>query len=76
LKIILQFAKKKVNLYINPIGSFNIRINPELHKKAAMKSIELGISLNQLVEEAITVWLKQIKGKFQNNNSQNWQSIN
>lgn len=35
-------------------GTFNIRINPELHKKAAKKSTELGISLNQLVERAIT----------------------
>lgn len=34
-------------------GTFNIRIKPELHKKAAKKSAELGISLNQLVEKAI-----------------------
>ncbi|MCK4746108.1 MAG: type II toxin-antitoxin system HicB family antitoxin [Bacteroidales bacterium] len=34
-------------------GSFNIRIKPELHRKAAMKSTEMGISLNQLVEKAI-----------------------
>lgn len=35
-------------------GSFNIRIKPELHKKAAFKSMELGISLNQFVEKAIS----------------------
>ena len=34
-------------------GTFNIRIKPELHKKAARISAELGISLNQLVERAI-----------------------
>ena len=34
-------------------GSFNIRINPELHKKAVQKSLTLGISLNQLVQKAI-----------------------
>ncbi len=34
-------------------GSFNIRIKPDLHRKAALKSTELGISLNQLVEKAI-----------------------
>ncbi len=34
-------------------GSFNIRITPELHKKAAQKSLILGISLNQLVQKAI-----------------------
>lgn len=34
-------------------GSFNIRINPELHRAAARKAVEMGISLNQLVESAI-----------------------
>ncbi len=34
-------------------GSFNVRINPELHKKAFRKSVTLGISLNQLVQNAI-----------------------
>jgi len=35
-------------------GTFNIRINPDLHKKAARISAELGISLNQFVERAIS----------------------
>ena len=35
-------------------GSFNVRIRPELHRRAAIKSTELGISLNQLVEKAIS----------------------
>ncbi|MDH4219586.1 MAG: type II toxin-antitoxin system HicB family antitoxin [Candidatus Aminicenantes bacterium] len=34
-------------------GSFNVRITPELHKKAVQKSLMLGISLNQLVQKAI-----------------------
>jgi predicted HicB family RNase H-like nuclease len=34
-------------------GSFNVRISPELHKKAVKKSISNGISLNQLVQNAI-----------------------
>lgn len=34
-------------------GTFNIRIKPKLHKQAAYKSIEKGISLNQFVEQAI-----------------------
>lgn len=41
-------------------GSFNVRIKPELHKKAAFKSLELGISLNQFVEKAIS---KLISGR-------------
>ncbi len=34
-------------------GSFNVRIAPQLHKKAVQKSLMLGISLNQLVQKAI-----------------------
>lgn len=34
-------------------GSFNIRIKPEIHRLAARKAIEMGISLNQLVEQAM-----------------------
>lgn len=34
-------------------GSFNVRISPELHKKAAEKATILGIPLNQLVQKAI-----------------------
>ena len=41
-------------------GTFNVRINPELHKTAARKSKELGISLNQFIEKAIH---EIIKGK-------------
>ena len=34
-------------------GSFNIRIDPELHKKAVYKSLEDGISLNKYIENAV-----------------------
>jgi len=34
-------------------GSFNVRISPELHKIAVQKSLMQGISLNQLVQNAI-----------------------
>jgi len=36
-------------------GSFNVRIKPELHKKAAQMAMAIieGKSLNQYVEEAI-----------------------
>jgi predicted HicB family RNase H-like nuclease len=34
-------------------GSFNIRIDPKLHRLAVLKSADLGISLNQLVQAAI-----------------------
>lgn len=34
-------------------GSFNVRIDPELHRKAAIQASISGISLNQFVGEAI-----------------------
>jgi predicted HicB family RNase H-like nuclease len=40
-------------------GSFNIRISPDLHKKAAQKSMMLGISLNKFVQKAIE---KKVEG--------------
>ena len=38
-------------------GTFNIRVKPELHRKAALKSLEKGVSLNQLVSEALTQYV-------------------
>ena len=34
-------------------GSFNIRVKPEIHQKAAMLATIQGISLNQFVQKAI-----------------------
>lgn len=38
-------------------GTFNVRIKPHLHERASMKSIEEGVSLNQIVEKAIEGYL-------------------
>ena len=34
-------------------GTFNVRINPEIHRTAAMTAEKRGLSLNQLVAQAI-----------------------
>jgi predicted HicB family RNase H-like nuclease len=34
-------------------GTFNVRVSPELHRLAAQKAHQKGVSLNQLVQEAI-----------------------
>ncbi len=34
-------------------GTFNVRIKPELHQKAAKKAMKNGYSLNQFVEKAL-----------------------
>ena len=39
-------------------GSLNVRLGVELHNKAKMKSIEKHISINELIKEAVTMYLK------------------
>ena len=34
-------------------GSFNVRVQPDLHQRAVMIATKKGISLNQLVQKAI-----------------------
>lgn len=34
-------------------GSFNIRISPEIHRKAKLLAVMRGISLNQLIQQAV-----------------------
>lgn len=34
-------------------GQFNVRVSPELHKACALMAAEEGVSLNQIVEEAL-----------------------
>lgn len=35
-------------------GSFNVRVKPDLHQKAATLATKKGISLNQFVQKALT----------------------
>jgi predicted HicB family RNase H-like nuclease len=42
-------------------GSFNVRIGPELHRKAALKALQKGVSLNNLVTEALKVAITEDK---------------
>lgn len=39
-------------------GSLNVRLGVELHNQAKMKSIEKHISINELIKEAVTMYLK------------------
>ncbi|MCI6714242.1 MAG: type II toxin-antitoxin system HicB family antitoxin [Lachnospiraceae bacterium] len=41
-------------------GSFNIRISPELHRRAAISAMEQQISLNKFVENAVVNLLDTI----------------
>ncbi|MDX9870959.1 MAG: type II toxin-antitoxin system HicB family antitoxin [Clostridia bacterium] len=43
-------------------GSFNIRISPDLHRKAVREAITRGVSLNQFIEIAIKEKVLTSKG--------------
>ena len=47
-------------------GSFNVRIDPDLHQKAAIISSKQGISLNQFVQRAIESSLKEFPNTIKN----------
>ena len=50
----LEFCEKNGTQPERPFkGSFNVRIQPELHRKAALAASVRGMSLNAFVEEAI-----------------------
>jgi predicted HicB family RNase H-like nuclease len=50
----LEFCEKNGKLPERPFkGSFNVRIQPELHRKAALTASARGLSLNAFVEDAI-----------------------
>lgn len=39
-------------------GSLNVRLGTELHNRAKMKSIEENISINELIKNAVAMYLK------------------
>lgn len=39
-------------------GSLNVRLGVDLHNKAKMKSIEKNISINELIKNAVIMYLK------------------
>ena len=40
-------------------GSLNVRLGVDLHTKAKMKSIEENISINELIKNAVTLYLSK-----------------
>lgn len=39
-------------------GSLNVRLGVDLHNRAKMKSIENNISINELIKQAVALYLK------------------
>ncbi|MDE6597608.1 MAG: type II toxin-antitoxin system HicB family antitoxin [Clostridia bacterium] len=50
-------------------GQFNVRISPELHKKAAMEAIRTGVSLNAVIAEAIEKYFSDTQPSYIINNN-------
>ena len=46
-------------------GTFNVRINPELHRSIALNATKNGISLNQAVEKAINQYILHEDGHIE-----------
>lgn len=42
-------------------GNFNIRINPELHRRIKLAAVKLGLSLNQFIQKAVEDELNQVE---------------
>jgi len=50
----ILFCKKRGNpVQKSLMGSFNIRIKPDIHQRAAIVALQKNISLNHLVQQAI-----------------------
>jgi predicted HicB family RNase H-like nuclease len=52
--------EKKIPLLKSLKGSFNVRVSPEIHQRAAIVSSKQGISLNQFIQKAIESSLDKI----------------
>ncbi|GHV91179.1 DNA repair protein HhH-GPD [Spirochaetia bacterium] len=44
-------------------GSFNVRINPDLHKKVKRAAVRMGLSLNQFMQKAVEDELNHIEAR-------------
>jgi predicted HicB family RNase H-like nuclease len=42
-----------------PMQATQVRIEPELHKALRIAAIEVGISMNKAINEAVELWLKE-----------------
>ena len=45
-------------------GSFNVRVSPELHKQAAIRAQNDGVSLNRVVDAALREYLDQERERY------------
>lgn len=59
LKVYLDICKEKgIEPYKSYSGRFNVRMSPDLHAAIVCKAAAQGKSLNDLIVEAVTVYVK------------------
>ena len=56
-----EIGKKPEKPYI---GQFNVRISPELHKKAALEAFKTGVSLNAIIAEAVERYFSGMQSPY------------
>ena len=58
----LRFCKRKgiTTPQKSYSGAFNVRLNPELHRKSAIAASVLGITLNSFIKKAVEEELEQV----------------
>jgi len=47
-----------MHIYIIVENTLNVRLGVELHNKAKIKSIEENVSINELIKDAVSLYLK------------------
>lgn len=55
LELCAEVGKEPEKMYK---GSFNVRIDPELHKKVAQKAYKCDMSLNEAIEQAVRFYIE------------------
>ncbi len=59
LKVYLDVCKERdFEPFKSWSGKFNVRLTPEMHQKAVAEAASAGISLNELVKNAMTAYLQ------------------
>jgi predicted HicB family RNase H-like nuclease len=46
-----------------PMQATQVRIEPELHRALRIAAIEVGVSMNRAINQAVEMWLREHKRK-------------
>ena len=58
-----QSSMKQIRKGDKPMKSTVFRLDPEIHKALRIAAIEVGISMNEALTQAVDAWLKEYRRK-------------